>query len=346
MSAKACYVPILKAKQSELMAVRNLGASVKPTVIPLFELQPRETDKLLTRTLNQIERAWEAGLPLFLDVDKKHLRYDEAHAIENLVHIFNHALPIGYRFIPVTGVNRTLAFQRAIRPFVIRRRNGLCVRLRSEDWSSMPDLNRKLNDLINQFEVGRSEVDLVIDFSSFLPSQSSVMATSALTVINSISNIKNFRTLVFSATAFPSNPSFSSGGVNYLPRSEWNAWLNLRDEQTLRRKPLFGDYTIVHPDFPDDINYKFVKIAPKIKYTADSQWLYIRGEAGDWPGFQNVCSILIQQPEYRGPSFSWGDEYIQQCANNVANTGSPGNWVTIGINHHITLASILCSSLP
>lgn len=341
----AYYVPVLKAKQSELIAVRNLAPNIKPMMIPLFELQRREKATLLNRTLNQLERAWTVNLPLFLDVDGKYLHNFESEAIGNLVQILEHALSISYKFIPVTCLNRPQAYQDAIRPFS-QDHIGLCIRLTNDDWGNIPELNRKLDDLISYFGVARAEADLIIDFGAFLPHQSAMVTATANVLINGINNIRSFRTLAVCATAFPANIKADVGIINYIPRSEWDAWLNLRSTANIKRKPLFGDYTIVHPEFPEGIVFIGDKIAPKIKYTADVNWLYIRGETGNWDDFTTVCSNLVHQPEYKGSTFSWGDQHIDRCAHNIGTTGAPQSWVTIGINHHITLVSGQCSSRP
>lgn len=344
MSNQVCYIPILKAKQSECIALGHLKTKIKPLIMPLFELQPRENDRLLSRTIGQIERNWEKRLPLLLDLDKEYLSESPSEAIQNLLKTFRHAYSEGYRFVPVTGVNRGTAYQTALSS-IFNPDLGICFRLVNEDLLEPSELNNKLESLKSYFKVDLKLVDLLLDFGTFLPSQSGIIATLAEVIINNIEHINNFHRLILSATAFPANLQGTPQSVNTIPREEWRIWTALKRNTKLKRLPLFSDYTIVYPVFPE-LDFRFVKIAPKIKYATRNKWLFIRGEKGNWPGFRDVCQLLIQQPQYSGASFSWGDEYINECANSVEDTGNPQRWVTIGINHHLTLVARQCSNPP
>lgn len=343
MSNQAFYVPILKAKQSECRALGYLDANIKPLIIPLFELQPRESYSLLNRTIGQIERSWEKQLPLLLDSDRKYLSRAPSEATRNLLQTFQRAYSKGYTFIPVTGVNRSTAYQTALSS-IFNPELGICFRLVNEDLLEPSELNNKLESLKSLFKIDPNVVDLLLDFSAFLPSQSGIIATLAEVIINDIKYINNFRRLILSATAFPANPQGTPQSVNTVPREEWRVWKALKGSTKLKRLPLFSDYTIVHPVFPE-LDFRYVKIAPKIKYATQNEWLFIRGKKGDWSGFRDICKLLIRQPQYSGASFSWGDEYINECANSVEDTGNPQRWVTIGINHHLTLVARQCSNL-
>ena len=146
MSNQVCYVPILKAKQSECIALGHLDANIKPLIIPLFELQPRESDGLLNRTVGQIERNWAKHLSLFLDIDRKYLSESPNEAIHNLLCTLQRVYPKGYNFIPVTGINRSNAYQKALLS-IYNAKFGICFRLVNEDLLHPSELNRKLGKL-------------------------------------------------------------------------------------------------------------------------------------------------------------------------------------------------------
>ena len=215
----------------------------------------------------------------------------------------------------------------------------------NEDLLEPGELNNKLESLKSYFKVDLKLVDLLLDFGAFLPSQSGMIATLAEVIINDIKHINSFRRLILSATAFPATLQGAPQSVSAVPREEWRIWKALKENARLKRSPLFSDYTIVHPIFPE-LDFRFVKIAPKIKYATKNNWLFIRGKKGDWPGFRDVCRLLTKQPQFSGASFSWGDGYIKECADSVEDAGNPQRWVTIGINHHLTLVAKQCSNLP
>jgi hypothetical protein len=60
---------------------------------------------------------------------------------------------------------------------------------------------------------------------------------------------------------------------------------------------------------------------------------------------------LRERPEFRGPGFSYGDDFIEQQANaclaepdGVKNPGNARKWLEAGFNHHITLTRHQISS--
>ena len=320
------------------MALRHLTPSIRTKLAPMFEMQPRETRSLLDRIVRQIERSWIRDLPLFLDVDRDYLIDGRGEAIQNLAYALDHMRFNGYRIIPVTGLKRSDEYQSVIRSELEQGRGELCIRLHSEDWFDLPSLNNGIAQISSFFQKPLGEMHIVLDFGAFLPSQAGTIVTSAATTINSLNNLKDFQSLVIAGTAFPYQTPSRREAVNRLPRSEWQVWTALQKEGVIKRKPDFGDYTIVHPQFPD-IDFRFVEIAPKIKYTSDTEWLFIRwgsGYRGDFSGFHDVCQLMVGEAEYKGPSFSWGDRRIAECAADATITGNPGQWVTIGINHHVT----------
>jgi hypothetical protein len=126
-----------------------------------------------------------------------------------------------------------------------------------------------------------------------------------------------------------------------IPRIEKDIWNRLVAIHP-SRIPNFGDYTIVYPILPD-IEFNF-RIAPKVKYAADTNWLAVRTEKNQ--SFQQVCQILTTRPEYRGPNFSWGDRRIHECLTGHTEAKAPVEWTAIGINHHLTTVATEIANQP
>lgn len=340
------YVPILKAKEGELIALRHISAQTKDNLTPLIELQPRETSALLGRTLTQIRRGWTPALPLLIDVDKDYLTNSTASAIGNLRNSFAELSAHSFEAIPVTDLRRPMPFNDAISDIVRETENGVCIRLQSLDWQDVSSLDNRLRAYVRSIPLELSQVDLVLDYEPFLPSHLGTIVTSAMTTINSIGSIRQYRNLIMTATAFPSQPIAQPYTIYRFPRSEFQAWATLVSNPNIQRKPIFGDYTTVHPVLPD-IDYTLgIKVAPKVKYATDSEWLCLRWDASDYANFRSVCDTLVGLPEFSGGAYSWGDGRIAQCATTGTQTGNPREWVSISVNHHLTLAATQCASLP
>lgn len=340
------YVPILKAKDGELIALRHLNPGTKANLMPLIELQPRETPALLGRTLTQIQRGWSSELPLLLDADKDYLTNNTVSVVDNLRSLSGELATSGFNVIPVTGLRRNTLFNDMISNVLSKTGNGICIRLQSSDWQEVSSLENRLRDYVQSLSLHLSQVDLVFDYEAFLPSYLGTIITSAMTTINSIANIRHYRSLIITATAFPSQPISQPYTIYRFPRSEFRAWSTLVSNPNIRRKPVFGDYTTVHPALPD-IDYRYgIKIAPKIKYATESEWLCLRWDARDFAHFRNVCDTLVGLPEFNGSDYSWGDSRVAQCATTGGRTGNPREWVSIGVNHHLTFVAAQCASRP
>lgn len=338
------YVPILKAKEGELIALRHLTSQAKSNLTPLIELQPRETPELLKRTMTKIEKGWMPTLPLLIDVDRDYLTNSTVAATNNLRDLITGLSAQGFKVIPVTGLRRPARFDSVVSNLVSQNANGICIRLQSLDWQDVSSLNNRLTNHVQGISLQLNQVDLVFDYEPFLPSHLGTITTSAITTINSISNIRQYRNVIVTATAFPSQSIAQPYMVYRFPRSEFQAWTSLVSNASIHRKPVFGDYTTVHPVLPD-IDYTLgIKVAPKVKYATDSEWLCLRWDATDYAHFRNVCDTLVGLPEFSGDTYSWGDGRIAQCATTGAHTGSPREWVSISVNHHLTLVAAQCAS--
>jgi hypothetical protein len=315
-------------------------------------MQSRSTPHLLQRTVKQMEKSWEKHLPMFIDVDNNYLISNEAEAITNLISTLERATMNGYKLIPVTRIERHKSYQDVIRLAMQTDKNGVCIRLGSNDWGDLTNINPRLDKLLSYLAVLPKQTYVVLDFGPFLPEQTGTIIASAVGTINTLKNLNNFCSLIITSTAIPERPQVSSGDVKRMERSEWIVWQALRKtykDKIIKRLPVFGDYTMVNPSPTGIKDFTKVKLLPKIKYCTNEDWLFIREQSKkrrDYAKFHEVCQLLIAQPEYCGQTYSWGDKCIYECATNASTSTNPKQWSEIGINHHITLATRQCSSFP
>jgi Beta protein len=81
------------------------------------------------------------------------------------------------------------------------------------------------------------------------------------------------------------------------------------------RRPNFGDYTVVHPDFTP-MDMRKIKSAGKVIYTTPRNWFVRKGGAfRDNPAqMHDHCADLVKRPIFKGAGYSSGDDYIAKCA--------------------------------
>lgn len=85
-----------------------------------------------------------------------------------------------------------------------------------------------------------------------------------------------------------------------------------------------------------------MNVSASIRYTTDDHWLVMRGEGllnKDGAGHAQYpanAQMLMERPEFCGRDFSFGDNYIYERPVKIDQPGIPRNWVTVGVNHHLT----------
>ena len=161
------YVPILKWRQGEYLALERLSNPVKDWCTPLFELptepwdfetsKPKKTlDEHLEKLGRRLKKSWGTRRCFF---DSCHLDNDATVSDGNhhVTRIFALARAEGTNAIPVTSIGRTVVFQTAITQVIQKEHQGACVRLKTEDFEG--NLNGALPKLLKTLQLSPSDVD-------------------------------------------------------------------------------------------------------------------------------------------------------------------------------------------
>lgn len=166
--------------------------------------------------------------------------------------------------------------------------------------------------------------------------------------LSAIPNLASWRTVTIAGTAFPRDMgAFKRDSVSRVPRTEWKAWTLLQSKPLIRR-PQFADYAIQHPALID-FDPKTMQISAAIRYTADQEWIIVKGrglKTSKASQMHGLCAKLIQMPEYKGAHYSWGDKWIDDCANQRVSYGNATVWRRVGTGHHLTLAARQLANFP
>ncbi len=353
------YVPILRWKQAERLALRNLDAETRAGMTPLLEITPRalaaeETadsalvDKRCSKIATEILGDW-GDRRLFLDLGLIAPGVRATDGTHPLAAIFQEGRGLFPSFVPVTGLGRDAAYQDAVRSVVATDGLGLCLRLKAAELER-PGLPAETDRLLARLGVDCEQVDLLVDYGTVGDTPPSLPAA-----CERLPSLARWRTFTVASGAFPENLTSMRVGEHVLPRRDWRAW---RDQVTahppLPRLPAYGDYTIQHPVFREPgfgLNF-----SASIRYSAEENWVVMRGEGvrnDDGPGYSQWpanATLLCERPEYRGEDFSAGDRYIKEMSEEVekngsGRTGSASTWLQAAFNHHLTLTVRQISTL-
>lgn len=345
------YVPILKWRQGEYQALFRLDAAIKTQITPLFEIPTENWDfennapqKSLDEHLEsfgkRLKAKWGSRICF---VDSCHLN-GNATVLDDLHHfewIFSLARMEGAQPIPVTGIDRSAAYQAATQKIIAADKRGVCLRLKAADFDK-PDLAVTLKTLMALMKVKPKEVDVLIDLAEDLSESFNLQAKTWLALIQQLPLLDSWRTVTIAGTSFPQSlPSATFRPHGVVNRTEWRAYkklINLLPEDM--RIPTFGDYAVSHPK-TEKLDPRLIDPLAKIKYTIHDQWFIVMGKTVKKNGrsqYKQLCqSILKAEPTiFAGATFSWGDNYIHGCANGTEGTGGSSTWPCAGTNHHIT----------
>ncbi|MEY8346442.1 beta family protein [Niallia circulans] len=358
------YVPILKWKRGERTALEKLPSTSKENITPLLEIQPvpydhsnEEFSKTLDEHLydigQQVKASWNETTPIFVDLDTLYQNGEfETETLQNGQHPIEFVIEQielnGIPAIPVTGINRHDPFHDAIKTVVKKYKRGLCIRLEESDFSDIDILKSDIDRLLHFIEVDYESVDIILDYKQILPQQEQQHITNLTLTIVKFPYLMRWRTFTLASTAYPKNlnnliPTNSNGA---LPRTEWKVYKNIRN-LGLARIPTFSDYNISHPDFVN-LDPRIINMAAGVKYTAGNYYYIFRGIGVKRNGFSQmvrICNNVINHSSYYGKQFSFGDEYIYNCAHQQCSTGNAERWVTVGVNHHLSVVSFDVSNL-
>lgn len=353
------YVPAIKWKQGEYMALEELRPHHKAYLTPLVDIPPipwdfkderpaKSIDSHLDKIAEQMAKAWGIDRPIFVDlglIDPSERMLSGQHPVEWLFDAFN---KVGVQAIPVTATDRDNDYQSAVWNVANRDRRGLTVRCEPDDFQDYASLSL-LMDLVDSFGVDRSSIDLILDMGSIAPGQSGLMARVVATALALIRGAVDYRTLVVLSGAFPTDLSSVPQGLSVLPRSDWTMWLSLRS-QSLTRQPSFGDYTAAHPE-PNELDPRIIQASASIRYATDTEWLIARGRSlkstsfGGYAQFNRLSASLIAHPLFTGASFSWSSDYITACASGGP-TGNLTTWRKVATNRHMSRTAHQIANLP
>jgi hypothetical protein len=343
------YLPILKWKQGERIALRNLTETQWNGVVPLVELLP------IVATPDAA--GLKAALPSYLDklgkemaaallehasvaVDIRYLApaYPNQARLADVV-CKKLAADTDLNVIPVitqsmlletpNEVGKLAAFPeqilRVVAPFT--QAESITQMVKALVAAGLP--KKSLHVLIDQFSIVGEAAPA--KWTAVRPYLDVAMSTACAST-------------TLAGGSFPINLIGMAQGVKDLPRVEWLIWKLLRrapEYRTVR----FSDYTVSNPAMAPDMDPLQINPSIHIRYAADSLWRVFKAggfKKGKPNQLKNLCKLLLGDTVYSGQSFSFGDGNYHKQANDPSTTaknGNPSSWRRDATNHHVVLTA-------
>jgi len=239
--------------------------------------------------------------------------------------------------------------------------NGVCLRIAEDDMEDDLIFRNMVNQLLENLDVSFDSVDLIIDLA-YKPEPVKPLYVRSL-INDIIFNHSRWRTFTLTCTSFPVNMSeIERDSLEALYRIEWDLWEKLlahHASNRLERMPAYSDYCVANPE-AIEIDPKLMNPSGHIRYTIQDEFLIVKGGAvrdvkrggvvvakgRKYAQMVGLCKTLINRPEFCGSGFSWGDQYIQDCANGIVSHGNPETWRRVATNHHLTFVVDQLANYP
>jgi hypothetical protein len=348
------YVPVLSGKEGEYGALQALDLETRRKIMPLIDVPDVPYDwendrpaKLLEEHVrgvaDRIADAWGGEFPFFLDfplLREVNPAWEDPRPLQG---VLSRCQERGLRLIPVVARVSQPSYLSIASAHAVASGHGAALRLFVSDFDDEVDLDTEVDRVLHALRLGPADIDLIVDLEEI---KGDVPRTTL--IVRSLAPLlphrADWRRVILAAASFPQDLSeLEAESVRNLERVEWSLWRRLqqRPDRMLRPNMLFGDYAIAHPE-PREMDPRMMRMSASIRYTTRDSWLIVKGRNVRQWGFDqyySLCEVLVQQPTYSGPTFSWADQYIAQCAERRVGPGNATTWRKVGTNHHLTLVA-------
>lgn len=376
------YVAVLRCKQAEKGALKQLPETVRASMTPLIEIprtlniQSEETDKngkqkrlvlergdervpyildaVLRKTTSDIKVVW-SDRPVWLDLQHLFPEWrlpDGRHPVEAIWNYARADLLFPPDPVPVVTLRSDAAFIHAVRAILEQDNVGVVLRLHRNDLEHA-QLSTRIANLLIQLELTPGRADLVVDFGCV--GESGLLIEWAC---SRIPQIEQWRTFSCVGSSFPENLIGMPLGENEFARHEWDSFSALIESgKSLPRTPAFGDFGPQYGCYLEPpLN---ASATASIRYTTPLKYVVMRGQSIrvgakslQYPanaellrGHQEFRSLLEQEK-------CAGDDYIEDRANCMLEIeekgegmGNSTTWLQASLNRHWSLTTKQLSTL-
>lgn len=348
------YSPILRNRQSEMLALKHLTPEVRLNLMPLIDVaSPTKEADLAVATkylLTNIARAAKAlnGISAaFVDsseLDPSFRLPGDVHPLLSAAHALQAA---GIRPVPVTGLHRDIDHRAATKDIATNAElKQICIRLDSTDISTATLTFKRLKALLSAEGFTSEQVYLTIDLQCLYAQELEPTVTHVTRFLN-LANELTWAGIVVGGYGIPDQISsaVSTKGEAYLPRIEQQIFDKV-SELDLDSLIWFTDYTVIPPSVVE-LDWRIMSkvMSPKAIYALEEEWFVVRGGAfashpDAYAQYFSLAKKIVDLEEFCGDDHCYGCKYILERSKKLGKPGSPGSWITACVNHHVTLTAM------
>lgn len=348
------YIPFLKLKSNEILAIKELEAELQEEITPFFDFPRKDvftedTFKKTTETMVRSVKRHLGNISCFyldnFDIDSN-LEIDGINNYAYLLESFSDC-PI----IPVVSIDRCEGHIDAVydaKNSDVIDSEVFALRLVPEDFENFDVIADDIDDMIGDVFETFDDIDLIFDCRVCL-GQNRYLDNLALNIINfakKFSALYPIRKLIVTGSSIPASIREIIGVESEveLQRAELRIFNFVGMEISELYNIVIGDYGMVSPNYSDlDIIPEAMQnvTAPKILYAFDDYHYIIRGGAlkthpRRFAQYFDLAEILVSKNFFRGRNYSFGDRFLEEKSYGRGNYVTPASIIKPTVNAHIT----------
>ncbi|WP_373413728.1 hypothetical protein [Ensifer aridi] len=334
------YVPILRWKRGERVALQRLTAQARARTMPLVLLGSEQFKvKAATKAhaavpapqvfVRDVLSDWGKGT-FFLDASSLPTQGTQAHPVATIAAV---ARAANASMIPVVHLGASHAYVSAVTAIKNIDGRGVCLRIDMQELFSVAHWLPKW-----PFPIG--ETDLIVDFGENVAS-AAALGTALDAAFKGLNAHSKWRSITVAGTSMPANFTGYTAGQHHITRIEAQLWSRL-SALPLPYQLDYGDFASITTGVtPTNIAWGY---PINVKYTLPTHFLIFRGVRTTGPSGVDMDvqlrghanGIAGYSPRYPVAS-SWGDQTIDQIAVGKADPKGLEHWVQLSVNRHIEL---------
>lgn len=344
------YMPILKWKQGEQLALRNLSSGQWKGISPLVELAaidaapvgaalraalPSYLDKAAAKMINSIP----GQIPVCVDSCYVSPSYPRQLNLLMVICAYLQKKK-SIDIVPVINATEIEALDTLSATHIdfLKGLTSVVLRLRIDQIDSS-QVSASI-EALRVVGIKRKNIHLLIDQYSLVGRQPAECLGAVSPYLKQAAAAK-CGSLTIGGGSFPVNLMGITQGVSDIPRVEWKIWelLKSSDEYPGLR---YADYAVTNPAPPPELDPTKINMSITIRYAANGFWRLYKGRGfkSGVPGeYRNLSALLVMDPVYSGEKFSYGDRQYMAASGGGDRNGNPMSWRKEATSHHVVFTS-------
>lgn len=335
------YVPTIRTRSSELLAVKNLLDDSKSKILPFVDLSKvgRGTNAhaACEKWYDSFNGPAILGLAnnTRLQVDEYHFLISPDDGFKNWKDFFYKQKKINENLIPSLIFTAEIGKREFVKQLQDFEATFKIVALKIN-----PLFRRDVAAAITAASVIKStrNIIFILDTGQISREHQKAALDSTIHALNELRSIDSSIEIVATSTSFPrmfqSYTLNGSDSYGEIPMLEWENYHALGGKSVA----IYGDYASIHGEFYEGSYAKFVA---RIDYPTPATWIFERRKQPDLNEqrehlYSLAAKSLLTSESWDNSLDVWGSTIIRKAANgDLQKFGSPGKWISVRMNLHM-----------